>query len=41
MSPLISVVCLMIGTFIVLTQALLFCVGAVIATPRVQSYDEF
>lgn len=31
MSPLISTACLLVATFIVLSRALLYCVGMVIA----------
>ena len=40
MSPLISVTCLLVGTFIVLTRTMLFCVGVVIARHQVQHPEE-
>jgi hypothetical protein len=40
MLPLISITCLLVGTFIVLTRTLLFCVGMVIAKHHVQHPDE-
>jgi hypothetical protein len=40
MFPLLSVTCLLVGTFIVLTRTLLFCVGMVIGKHPVRHSEE-
>ena len=40
MFPLISVSCLLFGTFIVMTRTLLFCVEVVIARHQIQHSDD-
>jgi hypothetical protein len=40
MFPLVSIVCVLVATFIVLAHALLFCVGLVISRHQSQHLDE-